>query len=446
MRPLRRYHRKQTLRRSAIRQKVRARELKSSVVQNFWRHLQPDQEIMCAATAISISKFLVRARSLAELLKVLPLCTPQPYTRTSVRAAKGRGGGVGSSVAGMAHLNLGQLLERMRRCDEAIQVYRRCSRLDGAHLKDPRTHEATKVSALLHLGRLYADQGRLTEAAQAYQEAVNKMPEYYPPQLGIALVVLSPTAEDGELETKWCHVVTVVDSSQTDGRTDGRTGWKPRHVKRLIVANKSACDGPCVKEGFVNRINLCRDRGLNLGPSAQKSDTLPIDHQALYGMLEEAILRLQRREQEDKWYRVVLKSSPDYERPLNHPYTDHRLNSTKGLVNAAKKIYLHPNHGSQAKSTVFQHMVFLVIIIISTESFDPFGLYALSTNYANGLGIGKVELEEVNQHFRGGRVENHLGKTSPSSPDRDSNLDLPVLSSRAQHDKRGEVASTNVRS
>nr|CAD7404752.1 unnamed protein product [Timema cristinae] len=51
-------------------------------------------------------------------------------------------------------------------------------------------------------------------------------------------------------------------------------------------------------------------------------------------------------------------------------------------------------------------------------------------------GIGKVELEEVNPHLRGGRVENHLGKTTPSSPDRDSNLDLPVLSSRAQHVKR----------
>nr|CAD7404473.1 unnamed protein product [Timema poppensis] len=49
--------------------------------------------------------------------------------------------------------------------------------------------------------------------------------------------------------------------------------------------------------------------------------------------------------------------------------------------------------------------------------------------------IGKVKLEEVNPHLRGGKVENHLGKTTPSSPDRDSNLDLPVLSSRAQHDK-----------
>nr|CAD7195935.1 unnamed protein product [Timema douglasi] len=72
---------------------------------------------------------------------------------------------------------------------------------------------------------------------------------------------------------------------------------------------------------------------------------------------------------------------------------------------------------------------------MDTASYYPFGLYALSTNYANGLGIGKVELEEVNPHLRGRRVENHLGKTTPSSPDRDSNLDLPVLSSLAQHDK-----------
>nr|CAD7407208.1 unnamed protein product [Timema cristinae] len=47
-----------------------------------------------------------------------------------------------------------------------------------------------------------------------------------------------------------------------------------------------------------------------------------------------------------------------------------------------------------------------------------------------------LKAEEVNPHLREGRVENHLGKTTPSSPDRDSNLDLLVLSSRAQHDKR----------
>nr|CAD7428879.1 unnamed protein product [Timema monikensis] len=60
----------------------------------------------------------------------------------------------------------------------------------------------------------------------------------------------------------------------------------------------------------------------------------------------------------------------------------------------------------------------------------------LSFRFPELTRIGKVELEEVNSHLRGGRVENHLGNTPPSSPDRDSNLDLPVLSSRAQHDKR----------
>nr|CAD7440088.1 unnamed protein product [Timema bartmani] len=34
-----------------------------------------------------------------------------------------------------------------------------------------------------------------------------------------------------------------------------------------------------VNEGFGNQINLCPDRGLNPGPPAQKSDTLPLDHQ-----------------------------------------------------------------------------------------------------------------------------------------------------------------------
>nr|CAD7438396.1 unnamed protein product [Timema bartmani] len=37
-----------------------------------------------------------------------------------------------------------------------------------------------------------------------------------------------------------------------------------------------------VKEGFGNQINLCRDRGLNPGPPAQKCDTLPLDHQVAW--------------------------------------------------------------------------------------------------------------------------------------------------------------------
>lgn len=83
----------------------------------------------------------------------------------------------------MAHLNLAQLLERKGRYDEAVAVYLHCSRLKGAGLKDPRTHEATKISALLHLGRLYADQGRLLRAIGTYHEVIERMPEHYPPQV-----------------------------------------------------------------------------------------------------------------------------------------------------------------------------------------------------------------------------------------------------------------------
>nr|CAD7573010.1 unnamed protein product [Timema californicum] len=48
--------------------------------------------------------------------------------------------------------------------------------------------------------------------------------------------------------------------------------------------------------------------------------------------------------------------------------------------------------------------------------------------------VVQSNLEEVNPHLGGGRAENHSRKTSSSSPDRDSNLDLPVLGSRAQHE------------
>nr|CAD7430346.1 unnamed protein product [Timema monikensis] len=47
--------------------------------------------------------------------------------------------------------------------------------------------------------------------------------------------------------------------------------------------------------------------------------------------------------------------------------------------------------------------------------------------------LGRLSLEEVNQDFHRGKVENHLGETTPSSPKQDSNLDIPVLGSLAQH-------------
>nr|CAD7410263.1 unnamed protein product [Timema poppensis] len=49
---------------------------------------------------------------------------------------------------------------------------------------------------------------------------------------------------------------------------------------------------------------------------------------------------------------------------------------------------------------------------------------------------GRLNIEEVNTHLRGGKVENHLGKTTPVHPTEIRTSISPVLSSRAQHNKR----------
>lgn len=83
----------------------------------------------------------------------------------------------------MAHLNLGLVHALVGQKEEAIEVYRRCSQLDGAGLKDPRTHETTKISALFNLGRLYADDANYLTAIDIYHEAIQRMPAHYQPQV-----------------------------------------------------------------------------------------------------------------------------------------------------------------------------------------------------------------------------------------------------------------------
>ncbi|CAG0920319.1 unnamed protein product [Notodromas monacha] len=100
----------------------------------------------------------------------------------------------------MAHLNMGLVLGILGRKEEAMEIYRKCALLDVTGLKDPRTHEATKTSALFNLGRLLADEGRVSDGIEAYLEAVQKMPSHYQPQslynmLGEAYFKLGDWAE-----------------------------------------------------------------------------------------------------------------------------------------------------------------------------------------------------------------------------------------------------------
>ena len=88
-------------------------------------------------------------------------------------------------VNAVAHLNLGLVHALLGEKEAAVEVYRRCSQLDGAGLKDPRTHETTKISALFNLGRLYADDANYLTAIEVYHQAIQRMPPHYQPQVGI---------------------------------------------------------------------------------------------------------------------------------------------------------------------------------------------------------------------------------------------------------------------
>ncbi|CAG2061705.1 unnamed protein product, partial [Timema podura] len=58
----------------------------------------------------------------------------------------------------------------------------------------------------------------------------------------------------------------------------------------------------------------------------------------------------------------------------------------------------------------------------------------ISTNYANGLGMGKVEFRGSEPAFVWRESAKSLGENHPSSLNRDLNLNLPVLGSLAQYE------------
>ncbi|XP_026686979.1 transmembrane and TPR repeat-containing protein 2-like [Diaphorina citri] len=70
----------------------------------------------------------------------------------------------------------------------AATIFRQCSNLDGTGLKDPRTHEVARITALLHLGRLHGDRKRYAEAVAVYREALHRMPPYYQPSMLYSLL------------------------------------------------------------------------------------------------------------------------------------------------------------------------------------------------------------------------------------------------------------------
>lgn len=78
---------------------------------------------------------------------------------------------------------MGTSLIALGRCNEAIKILRDGSKLDGHGLRDRSAHENARMSMLVQLGGLYAEQGKLQRALTIYREALHTLPKYYPPQV-----------------------------------------------------------------------------------------------------------------------------------------------------------------------------------------------------------------------------------------------------------------------
>lgn len=78
---------------------------------------------------------------------------------------------------------MGTSLIALGRCHEAAAMLRDGSKLDGVGLRDRTAHDNARISMLLQLGSLYAEQGKLQRALAVYRETLHSLPKNYPPQV-----------------------------------------------------------------------------------------------------------------------------------------------------------------------------------------------------------------------------------------------------------------------
>ncbi|KAH0567032.1 protein O-mannosyl-transferase TMTC1-like [Cotesia glomerata] len=156
-----------------------------------------------------------------------------------------------------AYVNLGVTLISVGRKSEAADILRTAAAVNGAGLKDKRVHEASRIQALLRLGALYADEGHLHEALSSYREALQALPDYYPPQtlynlLGETLLKMQEYAE-AERWFRRCLIrePNFVPAHITYGELLARNSSRVLEAERwFIKATRLAPDDPNVHHRY----------------------------------------------------------------------------------------------------------------------------------------------------------------------------------------------------
>ncbi|KFB36955.1 AGAP009112-PA-like protein [Anopheles sinensis] len=216
----------------------------------------------------------------------------------------------------LAYLNLGTSLIALGRCQEAASVLREGSKLDGTGLRDRAAHENARISALLQLGNLYADQGKLQRALAVYREALHSLPERYPPQgiyhrLGDVFARLNQWTEAerfqrAALEAQPDHIAAHLSYGTMLARNGSRTSEAEQWFRRAL---RLAPDDASVHHHYAEFLSAQRRPEEAFQYRVRAAELAPEDYALVVAAASS--LRLHDRKLEaERWYRQAVKLRP----------------------------------------------------------------------------------------------------------------------------------------
>lgn len=217
----------------------------------------------------------------------------------------------------LAYLNLGTSLIALGRCQEAASVLREGSKLDGVGLRDRAAHDNARISALLQLGNLYADQGKLQRALAVYREALHILPDRYPPQgiyhrLGEVFARLNQWSEAerfqrAALEAQPDHIAAHLSYGSMLARNSSRTSEAEQWFKRAL---RLAPADASVHHHYAEFLASVR-RTTEACQYRVKAAELAPDDYSLVTAAASALRLLDRKVEAERWYRQAVNLRPD---------------------------------------------------------------------------------------------------------------------------------------
>ncbi|KAL1509689.1 hypothetical protein ABEB36_004391 [Hypothenemus hampei] len=216
----------------------------------------------------------------------------------------------------LAYVNLGTALIQAGRCEEAVTILRQASRLDGIGVKDRREHENAKVSALMQLGALYSDQGKLHSALAVYREIAANLPKHYPPQkvYNVLGETLAKMHQDDEAE-KWYraaleaqpeHVAAHITYGQLLAKNVSRSAEAEQWFRR---AQRLAPKDASVYHHYGAFLAVNRRFNEAAYMYERAAELLPDDFELAVAAAT-AMRKAGRQEDAEKWYRKSVKMKP----------------------------------------------------------------------------------------------------------------------------------------